>query len=122
MYGLIYAAFLGTLLTSAPTRAETPAALILPAAEHICIVDGATVRSVEDVIFDFARQLGFTPYFGRNLAALYNSLRDTPGPLRIELKNSDSLRQTLGADTYRKLLRVLLQVQRERKEVRVIFP
>ena len=122
MKSLIYPALLGSFFVVSFSRADAPVAVTLPAAEHICIIDGATVRSIEDVYFDFARQLGFPPYFGRNLDALFDSLSDAPGPLRIVLKSSDELRNTLGAKKYRQLVSVLLQVQSMRKDVRVIFP
>lgn len=61
-----------------------------------CRLDGAALRSLDEVYDRLAKDLAFPATFGRNLDALWDVLTDLPGPARIELSGADAARAAIG--------------------------
>ncbi|MEU8639766.1 barstar family protein [Amycolatopsis sp. NPDC048633] len=67
------------------------------------VIDGTTVESEQDIHDQLKRQLDFGPYYGDNLSALWDRLyRDIPGPLELVWENSETSKEKLGEDLYRR--------------------
>ena len=75
------------------------------------IIDGARVRTLDDVHDDVARLPGLPDWFGRNLDALAELAYFVPEPLTIEVRQSQRLRQALGPDRHRALIATLEAVR-----------
>lgn len=77
------------------------------------MLDGAVLGGVEDVHRALATALDFGPYYGYNLAALWDRLRlDVPRPVTIRWINSALSRQRLGAD-FDAVVRLFEDMKRE---------
>ena len=91
----------------------------MPMRKKRCLLSGKTVRSLDVFYDEMARQLGFPKHFGRNLDALWDVLSaDIEGPVEVVWENPDSSRLAMGRD-FDRLLAVLKDVQKARKDFRV---
>lgn len=86
-----------------------------------CILPGREVRSLGILYDEMARQLGFPPYFGRNLDALWDVLAaDIEGPVEVVWSETERSRELMG-DDFDRVVKVLRDVETERDDFRVIM-
>lgn len=88
---------------------------------HICRLDGAALRSLDDVYDRMAEDLAFLDYFGRNLDALWDVLTgDLPGPVQIELSGAKAARAAIGPK-FDAFLEVLAQAAASRDDLTFVI-
>jgi ribonuclease inhibitor len=81
-----------------------------------CILNGKTIRSLDDLYDELSKQLMFPKHFGRNLDALWDVLTtDVDGPFEIVWKLSDDSRKTMSGD-FDQVLQLLRELKKERKD------
>jgi len=86
-----------------------------------CNLPGKAIRSMEEFYDEIARELHFPKYFGRNLDALWDVLTtDIEGPVELVWEDSAVSRKSMGKD-FKKVSGLLREVEKERKDFRVIF-
>ena len=86
-----------------------------------CILQGAAIRSLDDIYDQFARQLPFPLHFGRNLDALWDVLTaDLPGPVEVVWEAADASQAALGPD-FDRVTALLREVARQRKDFTFIL-
>jgi len=91
----------------------------MPVRRKRCLLSGKTVRSLDGFYDEISRQLPFPEHFGRNLDALWDVLSaDIEGPIEVVWENADSSRHDMGQD-YHRLLGVLKEVEKARKDFRL---
>ncbi len=71
------------------------------------LLDGAAIRSREELHDALARQLSFPDYYGRNLDALYDCLTELLEPTETVVRHADALFAHLGM--YAEILRSVLR-------------
>ena len=69
------------------------------------VIDGKKIATEAAVHEYLAEKLNFPGYYGKNLDALADCLSEISYPLKIKIKNSGLLLESLG-DTYRVLISV----------------
>lgn len=71
------------------------------------LIDGAAVRSRDELHDTLAQQLALPAYYGRNLDALFDCLTDVCDPCEIVVRNAEELFAHLGiyADILQDVLR-----------------
>jgi ribonuclease inhibitor len=79
---------------------------------------GPGLSSLADIYTELHRALDFPAYFGGNLDALWDAMRDVPGPVEIQWRQS--ARGRLGAD-FDALLRLFRDLERERPDFRLVL-
>ena len=85
------------------------------------LLPGKAIRSLEEFYDEIARELHFPDYFGRNLDALWDVLTtDLEGPVELVWEDSAASRKSMGKD-FEKVLGLLKEAAKERKDFRVIF-
>jgi ribonuclease inhibitor len=85
-----------------------------------CILDGASLTTLDQVYDALAAQLGFPAHFGRNLDALWDVLTtDIAGPIEIEWRNAAAARKALGGD-FKRLIALLDELATTRRDVRIV--
>ena len=93
----------------------------MPVRRKRCLLSGKTVRSLDGFYDEISRQLSFPVHFGRNLDALWDILSaDIEGPIEVVWENADSSRHDMGQD-YHRLLGVLKEVEKARKDFRLLL-
>lgn len=84
---------------------------------HVCRLDGAALKSLDDIYDRMAEDLAFLDYFGRNLDALWDVLTgDLPGPVQIELSGAGAARTAMGPK-FDAFLEVLQQAAASRDDL-----
>ena len=71
------------------------------------VLDGAAIRSREELHAHLARALSLPDWYGRNLDALYDCLTDLGVPTVLHLRNSEALEACLGS--YARALETVLR-------------
>ncbi len=75
-------------------------------------VGGAEIDSPEKFHRVLARELDFGPYYGANLAALWDRLsKDVERPVELIWRDSETSRDAMGASAFGDLRDLLLRVQ-----------
>lgn len=78
------------------------------------IIDGGLLKTEADLHEVLAAEIGFGPYYGRNLAALRDRLSsDVERPIRIVLRNSDLCRRQLGDELFDKIIAIFRFVEEQ---------
>ena len=91
----------------------------MPVRRKRCLLSGKTVRSMDGFYDEISRQLSFPGHFGRNLDALWDILSaDIEGPIEVVWENADFSRHDMGRD-FDRLLGVLKEVEKARKDFRL---
>jgi ribonuclease inhibitor len=86
-----------------------------------CIIEGKSILTMEDLYRTLGEQLSFPPHFGNNLDALWDTLaNDIPGPVELVWLDAAISRNVLG-DQFAPVAALLQEVNRERRDFRVIF-
>ncbi|RNC66704.1 MAG: barnase inhibitor [Desulfuromonadales bacterium] len=86
-----------------------------------CILDGATIQTMDDIYRALASQLPLPSYFGRNLDALWDILStDIEGPVELVWEDAAASRIALGKN-FDRIEELLKELERERDDFRVIF-
>src|SRR5436309_2965721 len=81
------------------------------------ILDGKAIQTVRDVHEALARALDFGPYYGFNLAALWDRLStDVPRPVRIVWEDASTSKERLG-DAFEAIVRVFDRAKREDQDL-----
>lgn len=75
------------------------------------VIDGATVRTLDDVHDVVARLPGLPDWFGRNLNALGELAYFVSEPLAIEVVHNDRLRSRLGPRWHAALITTLEDIR-----------
>jgi ribonuclease inhibitor len=77
-------------------------------------IDGREVRTEADLHRLLDRALDFGPYYGSNLAALWDRLStDIPRPVRVVWTHWHVSKRNLGAEKFREICSLLRDVQAE---------
>jgi ribonuclease inhibitor len=77
-------------------------------------INGAEIRSVEDVHAALDRALDFGPYYGGNLSALWDRLTtDVERPVELVWSQSEVSRQALGNVDFERIRDLLIRVQEQ---------
>jgi ribonuclease inhibitor len=98
-------------MTKQPGKAKRPKRAVIPAG----------CKSIEEIYDILARDLGLPRHFGRNLDALYDTLTgDVEGPFEIVLEDAKALEAAVGVQG-RPLLKLLRDVGKARRDVRLVF-
>lgn len=91
----------------------------MPVKKKRCLLSGETVRSLDVLYDEIARQLAFPEHFGRNLDALWDVLSaDIEGPNEVVWKDPDASRRAMGKG-FDRILTVLKEVEKTRKDFRL---
>lgn len=78
------------------------------------IIPGERIKTEEDLHRFLAEKLDFGPYYGNNLAALWDRLtRDVERPVRLIWENSTTSRSQLGEEAYSDFIDLFRDVERE---------
>lgn len=81
-------------------------------------IDGREVRTERDVHIVLDQALDFGPYYGWNLAALWDRLtRDVPRPVRVVWSHWPVSERNLGSETFKKIRDLLLAVEVEDQQL-----
>ncbi|WP_189250000.1 barstar family protein [Streptosporangium pseudovulgare] len=81
------------------------------------VVDGRQVRSEADFHRILAGPLDFGPYYGHNLAALWDRLStDVERPVELVWTHWEESRANLGTEVFDKICRILTCVQEQDAE------
>lgn len=84
-------------------------------------IDGTSVHSERDVHDQLARALDFGPFYGNNLSALWDRLStDVERPVELVWRDSAVSREALGDEVFEKLTEVLLEVQAQDENWKLI--
>ena len=62
----------------------------------IAVINGDSVNSIEQIHNKLKYQLDFPEYYGMNLESLWDELTSTSEDIKIIIKNSDNLVESLG--------------------------
>jgi ribonuclease inhibitor len=85
------------------------------------ILEGASLKTVDDVYDALAQQLGFPAYFGRNLDALRDVLTgEVPGPVEIVWRDGARSHAAMGK-AFERLTSVLVDAAAERPDLTLTF-
>lgn len=77
-------------------------------------IDGTTIRTAADLHAALSRALDFGPYYGGNLAALWDRLTtDVERPVELVWTDSELSRAALGETEFAKFRDLLLRVQEQ---------
>ncbi|WP_033037945.1 barstar family protein [Streptomyces monomycini] len=77
-------------------------------------IDGATIRTTADLHSALSRALDFGPYYGGNLAALWDRLTtDVERPVELVWSDSELSRAAMGETEFAKVRDLLLRVQEQ---------
>ena len=60
------------------------------------VIDGRTVRSMEDIHSLLKTELSFPHWYGNNLDALFDILTDLHGEVSLSLLHADALSEAIG--------------------------
>jgi ribonuclease inhibitor len=81
-------------------------------------LDGREILSKDDFHRIIGKTMGFGPYYGANLDALWDRLsRDLERPVRLTWKYASVSRVALGDDYFRKLVELFSDVVREDQDL-----
>ncbi len=84
-----------------------------------CVLDGASLHSLNDLYDQLSQQLALPAHFGGNLDALWDCLStDVEGWFEIIWKNADDSRRTMAQD-YERVLKVFQELEKERRDFRL---
>lgn len=83
--------------------------------QHIKILEGKNIRSKEELHEALKKLLEFPDYYGKNLDALWDCLRDVELPLEVEWKDYKESKKWLGKYS-EETLKVFLDFQNECKD------
>ena len=74
---------------------------------HLVVLDGTRVRSQEDLHSELALLVDFGPYYGSNLAALWDSLSaNVERPLKIIWRDSALSRRAMGEEKFNEIVEI----------------
>lgn len=86
-----------------------------------CIIQGAAIRTLEDLYDQLVSQLPLPSHFGRNLDALWDVLTaDLPGPVEVVWEATDASQAALGQD-FDRVTALLREVARQRNDFTIIL-
>ena len=86
-----------------------------------CKLPGKAIHSLDEFYTEITRSLHLPDYFGRNLDALWDVLTtDIPGPVELIWEDSAASKSSMGKD-FGKVASLLRDLEKERKDFRVIF-
>jgi len=75
---------------------------------------GNTIKNEGDLHRVLSEQLDFGPYYGRNLAALWDRLTtDVERPVQLIWKDADSSRAAMGEETFEKIVKLFRDVEEQ---------
>jgi ribonuclease inhibitor len=78
------------------------------------VIDGARIHSESDLHDLLSMKLDFGPYYGRNLAALWDRLStDVERPVELIWMNFKASKDLLGAETAEQIASVLTRVMEQ---------
>lgn len=83
------------------------------------VLDGAEIKTREDVHRCFVEALHFPEWYGANLDALYDCLTDSQEDVRILLLHREILEERLGSYA-EKLQRVLVDASAENSHLKIL--
>ncbi len=85
------------------------------------ILDGKTIRSLDDVYDQLIQQLALPKQFGRNLDALWDVLSiDIEGPYEIAWHSSQTSRVVMGQN-FERIMKVFRELESERNDFILIL-
>jgi ribonuclease inhibitor len=89
--------------------------------EKRCVISGRTVRSLDALYDELARQLPLPAHFGRNLDALWDVLSaDIEGPVELVWQDAAASRTAMGED-FDRVLELLQEVEVSRDDFRLVI-
>jgi ribonuclease inhibitor len=81
------------------------------------LLQGDAIKSEHDLHRVLSEKLDFGPYYGANLAALWDRLTtDVERPVRLIWKNAALSRAAMGEDCFAKIVRLLRDVEQQDRE------
>jgi ribonuclease inhibitor len=81
------------------------------------VLQGDDIRSEHDLHRILAEKLDFGPYYGANLAALWDRLTtDVERPVQLVWKNAASSRAAMGEALFAKLTQLLRDVEQQDRD------
>lgn len=85
---------------------------------YVCELDGEKIKNQEILHTTLAASLGFPPWYGRNLDALFDCLTDVREETEIRILQEDALQENLGK--YAGALKAVLDAAaKENSQIRV---
>lgn len=76
------------------------------------ILDGSQIREAYDFHRILSEKLDFGPYYGNNMAALWDRLTtDVERPLRLIWRNAGASKAAMGAEVFDKIVQLLHDVE-----------
>ncbi|MCP4409438.1 MAG: barstar family protein [Gammaproteobacteria bacterium] len=82
-------------------------------------LQGSRINSLEKAYQEMAREMAFPPHFGHNLDALWDVLTtEVTGPFEIIWEDAKQSQKKMGKD-YRRLLKLLKDLERTREDFRL---
>ena len=80
------------------------------------ILDGRTIRSLDDLYDQLLKQISLGEHFGRNLDALWDTLSgDVEGPFTIVWKDAVDSKKRMGKD-FDRAVKLLKDLEKERDD------
>ncbi len=84
-----------------------------------CILNGRTIKSIDDFYDQLADKLPVPEHFGRNLDALWDVLStDIKGPFEIVWKDSEASKKVLKRD-FERVLQLLKDLEDDRVDFKL---
>lgn len=81
------------------------------------IVQGDAIKSEQDLHRLLSEKLDFGPYYGANLAALWDRLTtDVERPVRLIWKNAAVSRSAMGEDHFAKVVQLFRDVEQQDRD------
>lgn len=86
-----------------------------------CVIQGASIRSLDDLYDALGRSLQLPDHFGRNLDALWDVLStDIEGPFDIVWEDAESSKSAMG-DDFDRVVSLFEDLRRERSDFNIVF-
>jgi ribonuclease inhibitor len=81
------------------------------------IVQGDVIKSEHDLHRVLSDKLDFGPYYGANLAALWDRLTtDVERPVHLIWKNAEVSRAAMGEDLFAKIVQLLRDIEKQDRD------
>ena len=85
----------------------------------LCMLNGKTIRSLDDLYDQLSTGLSLPKHFGRNLDALWDFLStDVEGSFEIVWKHADDSKKLMGKD-FDRVVKLLQELEEERNDFRL---
>lgn len=84
-----------------------------------CMLNGRTIRSLDDLYDQLSIRLSLPEHFGRNLDALWDVLStDAEGSFEIVWKHADDSKKLMGQD-FDRVLNLLQELEEEQEDFKL---